>query len=145
ATGLHNFAQPLLRYNTRDRGVAAGDERCGCGRTLPLIRSVIGRIDDCIYTENGARYSGMHFAFFGRRGIQKARLIQENLNSVQVELVTTPEFDQQEAEQLREALLVKVNRQLSFTFVYRDDIRQETPGKFKFVVSRCRPQDTGKP
>ncbi len=145
ATGLHNFAQPLLRYNTRDRGVAAGDERCACGRTLPLIRSVIGRIDDCLYTENGARYSGMAFAFFGRKGLQKARLIQEDLHSVQVELVTTTEFDQQEAEALREALLRKVDRHLSFTFVYRDDIRQETPGKFKFVVSRCRPQGAGKP
>ena len=139
ATGLHNFAQPLLRYNTRDRGIAAVQSRCACGRTLPLIQTVIGRIDDCIYTADGKRYSGMHFAFFGRKGIQKARLIQENLQTVQVELVVTDDFDQNEAALLMDTLLAKVNHQLTFDFIYRKDILQETPGKFKFVICRCRP------
>ena len=71
ATGLHNFAQVMLRYNTRDRAIAAGDEACPCGRTLPLVRSVVGRIDDRIVTRSGRFYSGMHFAFFGRTGIRR--------------------------------------------------------------------------
>jgi len=141
ATGLHNFAQPLLRYNTRDRGVAATETHCVCGRTLPLIRTVIGRIDDCLYTADGKRYSGMHFAFFGRKGIQKARLIQDNRHAVQVELVTAPEFTDSEANQLMNALLAKVDHQLTFHFIYRDDLLQENPGKFKFVVCRCKPKD----
>jgi phenylacetate-CoA ligase len=139
ATGLHNFAQPLLRYNTRDRGVAASATSCACGRTLPLIHSIIGRIDDCIYTRDGKRFSGMHFAFFGRKGIQKARLIQENFQSVDVELVVNDAFTDQERTLLLDTLTAKVDRQLSFNFVYRDDIIQETPGKFKFVVCRCKP------
>jgi phenylacetate-CoA ligase len=139
ATGLHNFVQPLLRYNTRDRGIAAIEETCACGRTLPLIQSVIGRIDDCIYTGSGKRYSGMHFAFFGRKGIQKARLVQENLQSVNVELVASPDFNESERTQLMDILLRKVDHQLVFHFVYKEDIVQEKPGKYKFVVCHCRP------
>jgi len=136
ATGLHTYAQPLLRYNTRDRAIAGDGRLCGCGRTLPLVERIIGRIDDCIYTRDNKRYSGMHFAFFGRRGIKKARLVQEDLTKVQVELVITPEFTQVERAALLHGLETKVDKKLVFDFHCVDDIVQEQPGKFKFVVSK---------
>ena len=138
ATGLHTYAQPLLRYNTRDRAVASHGRRCACGRTLPTVEHIVGRIDDCIYTHDGKRYSGMHFAFFGRRGIKKARLVQEDLSKVQVELVVTSEFAQAEQAALRDALERKVENRLTFEFRMVRDIVQENPGKFKFVVSRLK-------
>jgi phenylacetate-CoA ligase len=137
ATGLHNRAQVLLRYNTADRAVAAGDgEACPCGRKLPIVRKLIGRIDDCVVREDGRRYSGMHFALFGRRGIRKARLTQENYRRVVVELVVTEEFDQAERAALLDALARKVEDGLTFELQLVNDIVQDAPGKFKFVVSR---------
>ncbi len=135
ATGLHNFAQPMLRYDTRDRAIAAGDESCRCGRTLPLVRSIVGRIDDAIVTASGKVYSGMHFAFFGRRGIKKARLVQTSHERVRVELVVDAAFDEVERRALLDALDGKVDRELQFDLQVMDEIRQATPGKFKFVVS----------
>jgi phenylacetate-CoA ligase len=137
ATGLHNYAQPLLRYNTRDRAIAAGGGRtCTCGRTLPVIERIVGRIDDCLRTRDGRRYSGMSFAFFGRRGIRKARLVQESFETVTVQLVVTPDFDERESALLLEALERKVDHKIKFRPRIVDDIVQETSGKFKFVVSR---------
>lgn len=138
ATGLHNYAQPLLRYNTRDRAILGDGHICSCGRTLPTVKHIIGRIDDCLFTQDGKRYSGMHFAFFGRRGIKKARLIQENLGNVTVELITTSEFDQAECNKLMDSLRLKVGNKIKFVFKYVDSINQEIPGKFKFVVSRLK-------
>ena len=135
ATGLHNFAQPLLRYNTRDRAIAAGDEVCPCGRTLPTVRRIVGRIDDCLHTVDGRRYSGLSFAFFGLRGVKKARFVQEDLERVTVELVTTSEFDQAERNRLAGILAAKVDHKLAFDFKLVDVIEQTSPGKFKFVVS----------
>lgn len=139
ATGLHNYAQPLLRYHTRDRAVAADNRRCPCGRTLPLVDRIVGRIDDCLYTRDGKRYSGMHFVLFGRRGIKKARLIQDDMDSVKVELVVTVEFDDNERTALEDALQSKLENKLKFELEFKDDINQETPGKFKFVVSKVNP------
>ena len=48
-TGLSNYSMPLIRYRIGDMGIAS-DEKCPCGRALPLIQSVIGRSDDMLYT-----------------------------------------------------------------------------------------------
>lgn len=138
ATGLHNYAQPLLRYQTRDRAVAGGGAPCPCGRTLPVVERLVGRIDDCLHTRDGRRFSGLSFAFFGRRGIKKARLIQEDLDTVTVEVLADPEFDQPEQDALVRALEAKVGGRLTFRLEFPEDIRQEAPGKFKFVVSRLK-------
>jgi phenylacetate-CoA ligase len=135
ATGLHNYAQPLLRYHTRDRAVQGSGNSCPCGRTLPTVDRIVGRIDDCIHSPDGRRYSGMHFAFFGRRGIQKARLTQRTLDTVTVELVTTSAFDESERAALLDALDRKVDHSIAFELSHVDRIEQKTPGKFKFVVS----------
>ena len=60
--------QNKLRQHKSLKPLAGDGKQCACGRTQPTIARVIGRIDDCIYTADGRRYSGMHFAFFGRRG-----------------------------------------------------------------------------
>jgi phenylacetate-CoA ligase len=138
ATGLHTYAQPLLRYQTRDRAVAGDGKPCACGRSLPSVERIVGRIDDCLYTRDGRRFSGMHFAFFGRRGVKKARLIQEDLGSVVVELLVDSQFDQAERDAMVSALERKVDGKLAFKLCFPDDIRQDTPGKFKFVVSRLQ-------
>ncbi|HEY7643626.1 MAG TPA: hypothetical protein VH858_01180 [Hyphomicrobiales bacterium] len=41
-TPFYNLAMPLIRYDIGDRGVLSG-ERCGCGRTLPVIERLLGR------------------------------------------------------------------------------------------------------
>jgi phenylacetate-CoA ligase len=135
ATGLHNYAQPLLRYQTRDRAIVGHNKPCACGRTLPYVERIVGRIDDCLCTRDGRRFSGMHFAFFGRRGVKKARLIQEDLETVKVELLVDSQFDQSERDAVLDALARKVGGRLTFRLCFPDEIRQKTPGKFKFVVS----------
>ncbi len=144
ATGLHNYAQVLLRYNTRDRAVAArGEGICECGRTLPVVDRIIGRIDDCIYTGDGKRYSGMHFAFFGKKGIKKARLIQRDYRKVTVELVPDAAFDEGERNTLLADLNKKVDKKLTFEIKIVDSIAQEGSGKFKFVLSELDARSEG--
>ena len=40
-TPLHNFAMPLVRYDTGDYAVAAAP--CACGRGLPALERILGR------------------------------------------------------------------------------------------------------
>lgn len=142
ATGLHNYAQPLLRYDTRDRAIAGDQRLCACRRTLPAVERIIGRIDDCVYTREGKRYSGFSFAFFGYPGLKKARLIQEEYDKVTVELVVTPEFGEAHRSALLDALGRKVEHRIKFELRPVAEIVQEAPGKFKFVVSRLKKVET---
>jgi len=138
-TGLHNYAQPLLRYDTRDRALNGSGEVCQCGRTLPTIKGILGRIDDCVFSPDGRRYSGFSFAFYGCPGLIKARLTQDASDHVSVEVVSSNLFDAEARGSLIDRLVKKVDGRLRFELVDVGEIIQETPGKFKFVVSRIDP------
>lgn len=59
-TDLHNRAQPFIRYQNGDLASwAAGD--CPCGRTLPRLAGVEGRILDQLTCPDGRRLSGTIF------------------------------------------------------------------------------------
>jgi phenylacetate-CoA ligase len=51
-SNLTNRATVLLNYRLGDRG-AFGERGCPCGRTLPLLNGMIGRVDEAILLSNG--------------------------------------------------------------------------------------------
>lgn len=53
-TALYNYVTPLLRYELGDL-VETADAPCACGRTLPAIRRVIGRIRKALAFSDGTR------------------------------------------------------------------------------------------
>ncbi len=61
-TCFHNPVMPLIRYDTGDVvRVHSVDRRCKCGRTMPLLRSISGRKDECISTPDGRRLPSVNF------------------------------------------------------------------------------------
>jgi phenylacetate-CoA ligase len=93
-TGLMNDDMPLIRYLTGDRGTLASEiEACQCGRTLPVIESVDGRVDDILYTIDGRRIGRLDPIFKGDLPVEEAQIIQEALDCVRVRYVPTPNFD----------------------------------------------------
>lgn len=51
-TGLYNFATPFIRYRLGDRAIA-GSEPCSCGRTLPVIDTILGRARNMLILPDG--------------------------------------------------------------------------------------------
>ena len=62
-TPLHNFATPLVRYEIGD--YATFGEPCACGRVLPVIRQVLGRVRNLVQTPDGRRYWPVELGRFG--------------------------------------------------------------------------------
>ena len=54
-TSIHNFAQPIIRYEQGDLAVFGGP--CGCGRTLAVIQKIVGRQTDMFRFPGGVRIS----------------------------------------------------------------------------------------
>jgi phenylacetate-CoA ligase len=54
-TNLENYVMPFIRYDLGDRILLPENDRCSCGRTLPLLGQVFGRNDDFIIY-NGRKY-----------------------------------------------------------------------------------------
>ncbi len=56
-TDLLNLAMPLIRYRIGDMAIQANDN-CACGRTLPRLKNVAGRVTDFLVGSDGRLVSG---------------------------------------------------------------------------------------
>ena len=86
-TGLFNFAMPLIRYKVGDVAIPL-DEKCSCGRMLPLVKSIEGRIDDMILTPEGRFISpaSMSLAFEFAKNIKEAQIVQNAKEKIELKL-----------------------------------------------------------
>jgi phenylacetate-CoA ligase len=84
-TDLHNYAMPLVRYENGDMASAAAHE-CSCGRGLPLLERVDGRVLDVIRTNDGRIVPGEYFPHSLKdvTGLREFQIIQEALDKVRV-------------------------------------------------------------
>ncbi len=60
-TDLHNLACPMIRYVNGDLATARGDAPCRCGRTLPRIGPIEGRVTDTLFDGAGNPVGGLVF------------------------------------------------------------------------------------
>jgi phenylacetate-CoA ligase len=61
-TDLHNLSHPLIRYIGGDRAVMRAPEPCACGRTLPRIGPIDGRVTDTLRDGAGQPVNGLLFS-----------------------------------------------------------------------------------
>lgn len=91
-TGLMNADMPLIRYRLGDCGrLAPEDEQCECGRTLPLIARIEGRMTDVLVTRDGRRVFWLNPVLYGLP-VREAQFIQETLDRIVVRYVAGPGF-----------------------------------------------------
>jgi len=87
-TGLLNYAMPLIRYRVGDIGVL-DNEMCSCGRSLPLLKSIEGRIVDCFTLPSGRIVppKAIMSAVQGTPGVSRYQVVQKKRNKVTIELM----------------------------------------------------------
>ena len=61
-TGLLNYDQPLIRYAIGDE-IILSDEKCNCNRNMPVVKEIIGRIEDVVYSNDGTQFSIILFRY----------------------------------------------------------------------------------
>lgn len=139
-TQLDNEAMPLVRYELGDVAVAAPPgERCACGRTLPLLERVEGRLADLVATPDGA-YLVPHFfvvLFKNLRQVHRYQVVQDRPNALRFRLVPVPGAD-------RQAIMAAVAQEVSAAtrgtvrseFEWVEEIPLAGAGKRRLVISR---------
>lgn len=135
ATGLHNMAFPLLRYDTSDLAVPSAHP-CECGRTLPLVESITGRIDDRIRRPDGKWISGFAMTFKLLKGIRKAQLVQNRPDELEVHIVPGAGYGVEIGNEIRDKLARRLGPGMTISLHCADSIPFPTSGKYKFVVNR---------
>ncbi|NIT59112.1 MAG: hypothetical protein GWN00_23680, partial [Aliifodinibius sp.] len=99
ATGLHNYAMPLIRYETTDITMMASS-KCPCGRSFPLMENVTARDQDFLLTDDGRHISPYIVVGITRRftNIQEHQFIQEDRDLVRIKIIKTPEYTEEDSK-----------------------------------------------
>jgi len=138
-TNLHNRAMPFIRYEIGDLGVLSA-ERCPCGRGLPLLKEVTGRISDVIIAPNGKLLHGEFFThlFYKVQGVRQFQVIQETLTDLRIRIVPQDEqTDLTEIEAfIRQVVAEHGDPAFRLHFEVMDHIPVSPSGKYRFVQSR---------
>lgn len=135
ATGLLNDAMILVRYEVGDRGsLAPGSRSCACGRGLPVLEQVIGRLTDFVVTADGRRVFWLNPVFYGLP-VKEAQIIQESEDSLLVLVVVAPGFGSNTRTMIVERLQGRVGG-MHIGIEQVDRIPRGPNGKFRAVVSK---------
>jgi phenylacetate-CoA ligase len=135
-TGLLNFDQPLIRYRIGDL-MRLGAGPCGCGRNMPVIAEIIGRVEDTVVGKDGREMVRFHGIFVDLPNLFEGQIIQQDLDTFHVNVVTNDKFTAKE-----EMIIVnRMNGQLGNVDVIVNrvpHIPRNPNGKFKAVISHVK-------
>jgi phenylacetate-CoA ligase len=134
-TGLVNYAMPLVRYRVGDTAAFATGS-CPCGRGMPVIEEIGGRLDDFVFTRERGFLGRLDPVLKGVRNIVESQLEQESLDVLRVRFVPAPHFTAEDLRMLENNIRARVGRNIHLEFECTDRIPRSANGKFRFVISR---------
>jgi len=137
-TGLDNYAFPFIRYKVGDLGVLS-DRTCACGRGLPMLESVEGRVWDVIVGANGNRLVGTFWLVEDVRGIREYQVIQENYGSLVIKLVVDRTFTNDDKQLLFGHVRERCGNKMKVELQMLDNIPLTQGGKRRFIISHVSP------
>ena len=134
-TDLHNFAMPLIRYEIGDYAEPGGP--CPCGRGLPVITRILGRVRNMLTLPSGDRIWPAYSKALREAlpQLRQAQLVQRTLDEIEVRLVVARPLTPREEDRARRALGKALSDAFAYRFVYVDEIPRSAAGKFEEVKS----------
>jgi len=137
-TGLINHAQPFIRYRLGDLGALAPGT-CPCGRHLPLLAHVEGRIDAVLITRDGRRIGRLDPVFKGAEGVAEAQIVQDDVDRFRIRIVPGKGYTDDDGRVLMRNLSQRTGP-ADIRVELVDRIERTKAGKFLAVVCNL-PED----
>ena len=141
ATCLMRTYQPLIRFRLGDLA-AWEDSPCPCGRAMPVIKEVVGRVEDVVVGPDGRQMVRFHGVFVDLPHIREGQIVQEALDHIVVKVVPAGQFGPRDEQVLIERVRQRLGSQVTVTVQLVDSIPRTKAGKFQAVV--CRLSDDEK-
>jgi len=141
-TSLTNFFMPLIRYRIGDQGMRVND-KCACGRSLPLMKLTAGRIVDIINTSAGKVFSSNLIDYIndalvekGVKGIKQFRVIQLDYDHYLIQIVKDQSVSNPPSAFLETKMREFLGAKISIKYEYLPQIPQDLTGKIRSFISK---------
>ena len=143
ATSFRQWKVPLIRYRTGDMAEVAShqDKRCKCGRTLPFLARIHGRLEDLVFARDG-RWIGM-FSYRTLKhvtGVREAQIVQTAPDRFRLRLSLDGAAPRSSVEQQAHRVFSDVlGYAAHVSFEYVASIPRGANGKFRAVIRDFQP------
>lgn len=138
-THLATRDYPFIRYRTGDIAVL-DDQRCRCGRCLPMIREIQGRTNDFLIATDGTPMPCGAFTYLVREipGVESFKVVQESMTLTRIWLVVGDRFEPSALRALEKGFRRRLGEGVQIGIACVDHIPAEKSGKFQYISSRIR-------
>ena len=134
-TDLMNRSMPLIRYEIGDLA-SLNFQQCACGRSLPLLGPIEGRLTDFLKLPSERMVSGvalLTFVVAHLREVRQVQFIQRDATHVTLKVVPAHGYGAHTEEELRSRLRPYLGEQIELTVALTDSIASEPSGKYRYV------------
>ncbi len=122
-TSIIRFKTPLIRYNIGDTVLLPlQNEICNCNCNMPIVKKIIGREDDILWTEEKGYVVSADTALIDIEGIMEGQIIQENPKLVVVNLIVDDAFNKKMHDRLLNNLKDRLGEHIDYTINIVDNI-----------------------
>lgn len=141
-TSFTTYGTPLIRYDIGD-SITLEDENktCSCGNNNPMVKEILGRIDDFIYSpENGKINLGnISNTLKDTKGIIRFQAVQNELNVLELLVETDKDvFDSKIEQKFLQNWRDRVGNKMKIIITYVENIPVEKSGKFRIVKNNIK-------
>jgi phenylacetate-CoA ligase len=134
-TSLIRNYQVFIRYRLGD--VAAWDaEPCPCGLAMPVIKEVVGRIEDVVVGPDGRLMVRFHGIFADQPHIREGQIIQEAIDHIHVKVVPAAGFGQTDIGDVVHRIQQRLTSSVRVSVEEVQSIPRNKSGKFQAVINR---------
>jgi len=141
-TDLSNHCLPFLRYRIGDLAVAVDNsETCGCGRGLPRIGKIEGRVQAIIVGTNGNYVPGTFFAHLFKDYdyvVRQYQVVQESLGSIKLKVIKASAFNDEAFEEVLSELRKFLGADMRIDVEFVDNIPMVRTGKRQGSISTIK-------
>jgi phenylacetate-CoA ligase len=137
-TGLLNPDMILIRYRVGDRGQPALDTTpCPCGRSLPAMGPIEGRMNDVLLTPDGRQGVRMGAVFFDLP-VRQSQIVQEELGFVRVRVAPDDAFATRHERIIAERVRERMG-DVKVVIERVTEVPRTSNGKLQAIVSNLTP------
>jgi phenylacetate-CoA ligase len=134
-TPLYNYAMPLLRYELGDEAEVGA--ACACGRGLPVLSRIVGRIENYLTLKTGERRPVhlSHRRISAIREIREFQLAQTGPDRIELRLAVWAPLKHKDLALLNDIMDKSFGTDFAWQIVYLDVIPKTASGKLLQFVN----------
>jgi phenylacetate-CoA ligase len=134
-TDLHNYGMPFIRYEIGDLGMLV-TETCTCGRGLPRLTTIEGRVLDALRTADGRVVPGEFFPHLLKDipEIREYQVVQKTLGQIEIAAVISERVSEGSLALLRSEIGKAFGGQIDWQIKPVDQIPRRQSGKQRITV-----------